>query len=266
MIAGEEMMKNRKSKSSKSMLASMCLLLGVGLLTNWVWADEVAEQSKKVIEKRQDAVISVKIIIEVYESERKLEALGTVIHESGLTLVSMSSMDPGAMFSSGMSETKVKDVTMIMPDMEEIPAKVVLRDQDLDIVFIEPSEKLKKKLIAIDLSDNSEPEMLDQVVALSRLGSSGGYAAAVSIMRIQSIITKPRTMYMADPLKVFVSGLGTPAFSLDGKVIGMLLLRVSKTQEGISDELRGIGGFPSLPIILPVSEILDVIEKAKLLD
>lgn len=249
----------------KIKLVVLCSLLVLGLFVIPVWADEVADLSQKVLTQWQDAIITARLVIEVYESERKTEILLTIINESGLAVSSLSSISPSSMFGTSMDETKVKSVTMILPDKEEIPANVVLRDQDLDLAFIKPIEKINRKLVAVDLADNSSPKILDHIILLSRLGNAGGYAPVVSISRIEAIITKPRTMFMTDPMKALLSGLGVPVFTLDGKVIGLNLMRASKSTDILDDDLsRGMGALPTLPIILPAKEIIDIIERAKL--
>lgn len=255
----------KKNTVNKYGLSALCFLLLTGLLVTPTWADEAAELSQKVLEKWQDAVITARVIIEMYESERKIEILVTVIDESGLAVLSLSSINPSSMYGAMVDETKVKDVTMILSDNEEIPANLVLRDQDLDLAFIKPIDKVEKKLTAIDIGDNTEPEILDRIVSLSRLGNTGGFAPVVSISRVQAIIKKPRTMYMIDPMKALLGGLGVPAFTLDGKIVGIALMRASKVQDIMGDELsRGMGGLPALPIILPAQEILDVMKRAGL--
>lgn len=255
----------KKNIPTKYGLTVVCVLLLSGILLTPVKADEIANLSHAILEKWQDAVITARVVIEVYESERKTEILLTVIDESGLAVSSLSSISPSSIFGSGMEETKVKSVTMILPDNEEIPASVVLRDQDLDLAFIKPLDKLDKKMTAIDLAENSVPEILDHIVALSRLGNAGGYAPVVSISRIEAIIKKPRTMFMTDPMKALLSGLGVPVYSLDGKIIGLNLMRASKSTDIIGDDLsRGMGALPTLPIILPAQEIIDIIKRAKL--
>ena len=261
----EYMNENKGNNVCKHSLFVFCLLMVTSLWVGSAWADETAELSQKVLEKWQDAVITARIIIEMYESERKIEILVTVIDKSGLAVLSLSSINPASMYGAMVDETKVKDVTMILPDNEEIPANLVLRDQDIDLAFIKPIDKVEKKLTAIDLGDNTEPEILDRIVSLSRLGNTGGFAPVVSISRVQAIIKKPRTMYMIDPMKALLGGLGVPAFTLDGKIVGIALMRTSKVQDVMGDELsRGMGGLPSLPIILPAQEIIDVIERAGL--
>jgi hypothetical protein len=254
-----------KNKTNKYKLIALCFLFLSGTLLTPAWADEAGDLSKAVLEKWQDAIITARVVVEVYESERKTEILLTVIDESGLSVSSLSSISPASIFGSGMDETKVKSITMILSDKEEIPANVVLRDQDLDLAFIKPSEKIDKKLTAIDLADNSTPEILDHIVMLSRLGNAGGYAPVVSVSRIEAIIKKPRTMFMTDPMKALLSGLGIPVYTLDGKVIGLNLMRASKSTEMVGDDLtRGMGALPTLPIILPAQEIIDIIKNAGL--
>jgi hypothetical protein len=249
----------------KYMAAVLFILLLSGIILTPAQADEIADLSQDVLAKWQDAIITARVVIEAYESEHKTEILLTVIDESGLAIASLSSINPSSMFSASMSETKLKSITMILPDNEEIPANVVLRDQDLDLAFIKPIDKIDKKITAINLADNTTPGMLDNIVCLSRLGNTGGYAPVVSVSRIQAIIKKPRTMYMTDPMKALLSGLGVPVYTLEGKIIGLNLMRISKSTDMTGDELsRGMGALPAMPIILPAQEIIDIIERSDL--
>jgi len=226
-------------------------------------ADEAAEATREIINKWQDAVITTNIVLEMYESERTVEALATIVDASGLAVLSLSNIDPARGMAISSSESKVKDIKMIMPDGNEIPAKIVLRDQDLDLAFICPTEKPIKTIPAIDLTNNAEPDIMDQIVILSRFGNVVGYASTASLGRIQAIVKKPRTLYVPDPLMGLVNGLGTPAFSLDGKVVGILLLRVKEAQGfGGNEMFRGIGGMNMLPVILPAEDILAVAKEA----
>ena len=72
-------------------------------------------------------------------------------------------------------------------------------------------------------------------------------------------------MFMTDPMKALLSGLGVPVYTLDGKVIGLNLMRASKATDMLGDDLsRGMGALPTLPIILPAQEIIDIVQRAKL--
>lgn len=239
-----------------------CIILVIMLVPGLVHADEVAELTKAIMREWQDAVVLTRTVLEMYESERKIEGLATMINQEGLAVISLSSIDPASLYRTGFEETKVKDIKMILSDNTEIPSKIVLRDPELDLAFIKPLEKIERDLTFVSLPEHTTPEILDQVVILSRLGSTMGNVPAISIARIQAIIEKPRTMFMPDPFTGLVSGMGTPVFALDGTIIGILLLRVTRESESYPSDAAGISSLGMLPVILPAREIIDVMERA----
>ncbi len=234
----------------------LILLLGIVMLQ----ADDIGDLSRQVIEKWQNSVITVKLITEMYESERKIEVLATVIDDAGLAIISLSS------FGSGMgldNQVKIKDLKMVMPDNTEIPAKILLRDQDFDIAFIRPTEKTKQDFFPVDLKNSHVPEIMELYVALSRLSSAAGYVVAGAEGRVLAIIKKPRLYYVPDFITVISTGLATPAFSIDGNLIGIIMLKTSRSGEYLTDEMfRGMGGMSTLPVIVPAKDIIDILERA----
>lgn len=152
---------------------------------------------------------------------------------------------------------------MVMSDNNEIQAKILLRDQDFDVAFIRPLEKSKQVFAPLDLHDSHDPEILENYIALSRLSSAAGYAIAGSAGRVLSIIKKPRKYYVPDFITVIATGLATPAFSLDGRLIGIIMLKVNRSGEYLTDEMfRGMGGMSTLPVIVPAEDIVDILERA----
>lgn len=242
-------------------LAGFIILVSLGV-PGIVRADDVADFMKVIMQERQEAVVLTKTVVEMFDSERKMEGLATIISEEGLAVISLSGIDPGSFYRTGFDEVSVKDIKMVLADNTEIPSKIVLRDPELDLAFIKPLEPLDQKLTFVPLSEHTTPEMFDQVVILSRLGSAVGNVPSVSIARIQAVIEKPRTMFMPDPFTGLVSGMGTPVFSLDGHIIGILLLKFTRGSDDYSGDLGGISSLGLLPVILPAQEILDVMDKA----
>jgi len=224
---------------------------------NFIHADEAAEAARKIVEERQDAVVMIKVVLEMHDYENKAEVLGTIIDPSGLVILSLSSIDPSAMTFGLDSKTKIKSVKLLLSDGTEVPAKIVLRDRDLDIAFLRPTEKIEGKIDWIDLKKNCRPDMMEQVVLISRLGSVAGYTPYASICRIQAIVEKPRMLYVPGFSGIF-GGLGIPAFNLSGESVGILLLKVTNPTRL---DMGGIGGgiqsMGMLPVILPAEEILD---------
>src|SRR5258706_9092442 len=119
-------------------------------------------------------------------------------------------------------KSEVTAVKIVMPDGSESPAKVVLRDNDLDMAFIRPVDKLAKPMAALDLSKDAKPAVLDNLVVLGRLGEIAGRVPTVSMSAVRATIEKPRTFYV---LRQDGSELGSPVFSQDGKVVGVILIR-----------------------------------------
>ncbi|UCC12379.1 MAG: trypsin-like peptidase domain-containing protein [candidate division WOR-3 bacterium] len=239
-----------------------CMLFAVVIIPSLGHGDEIAELSKTIMEQGQEAVVLTKTVLEMFDSERKVEGLASVINKEGLAVISLTSIDPASFYRSGFGEVKVKDIKMILSDNTEIPSKVVLRDPELDLAFIKPIEKIDRDLNFVSLFEHTIPQMLDHIVVLSRLGSALSNVPSISIARVQAIIEKPRTMYVPDPFIVLASGMGTPVFALDGNIIGILLMRVTRGNESYQSDVGGLSGLGMLPIILPAQEIIDVMEKA----
>ncbi|MGH9381662.1 MAG: hypothetical protein ACRD2Z_13760 [Thermoanaerobaculia bacterium] len=77
--------------------------------------------------------------------------------------------------------TEPKDLRMRLGDAKEVPAIIVLRDQDLDLAFIRPAEAPETALPALDLSNAGEPLLLETQVVLSRLGRAGDWSPAATL-------------------------------------------------------------------------------------
>lgn len=238
-------------------------------------ADDLADKGREIFEKNQHAVITVAVVLKMKmslsgavgaeDSESKQELTGTVIDPSGLTVLSLSSCEPEAMMQAmmdGMSDEDVKvkmdselnDVKLLLADGTELPAEIVLRDKDLDLAFVRPKTKPGEALAVVDLGRAGTARVLDQVITLNRLGQVAGRAYAASVERISAVVQKPRRFYIPGS-DVTTATLGAPTFTLDGNLLGIVVMRSLKQKSG------GMGMFNfrpdgMMPIILPVAEIL----------
>jgi len=164
----------------------------------------------------------------------------------------------GEMSSADMKfkfDTELTDVKILLEDGTEVPAEVVLRDKDLDLAFVRPKTQPAKPMAAIDLSKSASAQVLDHVFTLNRLGQAAGRAYAVSVERITAVVQKPRLFYIPDS-GLTSSALGSPAFALDGNILGVFVMRSVNTKSG-----GGMGMFNFQPegltaIILPAADIL----------
>lgn len=235
--------------------------------------DDTAAAARKVSDDSGAAVVAVRLVIklrmvvegrEMDESERTDEIRATVIDPSGLAVCSLSEVDPSRQMDFMMEEdpdyrfeAEVVDVKILQPGGKEIPAKVVLRDRDLDLAFIRPVEAPSELMAAIDLTKRAEPQVLDQLVVLGRLGAVGNRVPSVALDRVQAIVEKPRTFYITG-METWMTGLGCPVFTLDGAAVGVLVVRAVPS---VSSGDAGPYG-DAMPVVLPAADILEAAEQA----
>lgn len=244
-------------------------------------AQDERAAAREIVKRNQNAIVNVRVVLkmrmsmggrEMQSMDESVETVGTVIDTSGLTVLSLSSLNPGAMMNKiigGMAGgqdrvdfgSEPTDLKIRFADGREVAAKIVLRDEDLDLAFIRTVMKPDTPVVAIDLSDAARPALLDPVVILSRLGRVGGWAPAASIQTIGAIIEKPRTFYVIQTGAA--GGMGTPAFTPSGKVVGLLTLRsVQAGRLGMLSMMGGTENLGLLPVILPAADVLEIAKQA----
>ena len=243
-------------------------------------ADEVATKGRKILEAHKGAVVTVLLVIKQkisfpgmpsQDSESTGEATGTVISPDGLTVVSLSQTDPTSLLETMMAgtprardlkmETELRDVKILLADGSEVPAEVILRDRDLDMAFVRPLEKQDTPFEFVDINSSASPDYLDLVISLNRMGKVAGRVYSASVERIDAIVRKPRTFYIPGK-DATNTGLGSPAFTIDGEFIGVFLIRAIKSTGGRSRGLFGGGSGNVTTVILPAIDIADAADQA----
>jgi hypothetical protein len=106
-------------------------------------------------------------------------------------------------------------------------------------------------MAAIDFGKSAPAQLLDEVITLNRLNSAAGRAYAASVERISAVVQKPRTFYIPDSTMTSTT-LGSPAFSLDGKIVGLVVMRAVNAKGGGGRNYRD----NMTSIILPAEDIL----------
>ena len=253
------------------------------LLALPAFADESATAGRQVLQKYQNAVLTVKLVLKQgmsygnqdSKTESKSETTGTIIDPSGLTLISLSAIDPSGTMNEIMRtrgrgsnaemkfESELSDIKLVLPEGVETAAEVVLRDKDLDLAYIRPVEKPAKPLATVDLAADNSPQVLDPVVILNRLGQVANRTPTAALARIEAVVEKPRRCYVLGQGN-WNYGLGSPVFSMDGRLIGVVVLRTMKSE----GDATGGGFFANasvrgfMPIIIPTRSFLDGVKQA----
>ncbi|MHB0997950.1 MAG: S1 family peptidase [Armatimonadota bacterium] len=258
-------------------LCRMLIILSCAALSVPVWADQQAITGRQLAAKWQKSIVTVQLVVKTSISfggedggkrETKSEATGTVIDPSGLVVMSLSATSPEEALGSAMAQrpkdlkvsSQITDIKLITGDGTEIPAKIVLRDKDLDLAFIRPKSKLSAPMQAINLTKATKLDQFDEAVILYRLGSSANRAIAGLTDRVQTVIKKPRIQY-AMGISSMSASLGAPVFAMDSNVSGMLLLRAQPP--GSSDSSGTFGGLSGMGMMYIVLPAADIIEAAK---
>ncbi len=237
------------------------LLLGTTLVAAACGADELSDKGGDIFQKNQHAVVTVQAVMKVSDGrngarESKQDITGTVIDPSGLAVVALSSVDPTELYRRinekfGKTEIEVSDIKILLDDGTELPAEIVLRDKDLDLAYVRPKTKPAAPMAAIDLTKSSPLKVLEQVVTLNRLNRAAGRAYSVSAERIAAVIQKPRTFYIPDSSQS-TTALGSPAFALNGNVVGMFVMRAVNGEESSAANAREY----MTAILIPAEDIL----------
>lgn len=232
-------------------------LLPVLVLALSARADDIGDKGREIFKKYEHAVVTISVVQKTTGGrggarEAKSELTGTVVDPSGLIVVALSSCDPyelsRRLSEQFKDELELSDIKILLEDGTELAAEIVLRDKDLDLAFIRPKTKPTTPMAAVDLSKSAKAQVLDQVVTLNRLKRAAGRAFSASPERISAVVQKPRTFYIPDSSQT-ETGLGSPAFSLDGSIVGLIVMRAVNAQgaANIRDCLTAI--------ILPADDI-----------
>ncbi len=195
------------------------------------------------------------------KEEKKMEVIGTVINKDGLMVAPLSTLDAAATMDGRTVNTPkgplklaaksdIKEVKIIMPDGSEVDAKVVLKDVDLDLVFIKPDKKADN-FTPINTADNAPITLLDDVIVLGRLGKDLNREAMIVTGEVISVVKKPRVFG-----KITAPATGMPVFNDQGKFIGIGINRLSS--KGATD-----GNVAGSAVLLPAADLIESASQVK---
>lgn len=239
------------------------------------FADDTAQGGRQVVDKWHDAIVTVEVVVKMSQTmdgkeggnnESKTDVTGIVVDPSGLVATSLSATDPADIMRRMMSDSddkfsinsQVTGVKIITGGGVEIPAKIVLRDKDRDLVFIRPLKKLDQPLTAVDLSKGTKPAVLDQVIALHRLGKLTRRAIAANVGRMQALVQVPRLYYIPDG--EVNDEPGAAVFSMDASPVGMVVMKFGSTSGGRMS-MSGMSDMFAI-IIIPTDDIMEAAKQA----
>jgi hypothetical protein len=264
----------------RAVAATMAAVMTVSSVASAQSADERTAM-REVLARRSDAVVTVLATLKARMSQagrdrpapdQAVQASAIVLDGTGLTVMALSTIDPGnlmaknpAIVAARMSlDTELSDVKMRLADGGEVPAKIVLRDSDLDLLFVRPATPPEKPLAAVDLGTPTFAA-IDPVVMLRRLAEAANWKAAAGFGVIQVVVEKPRRFYMLETAAPS-NGLGAAVFNLKGEFGGIVVLR--QGDDARHNALNGMQGgllqtLGMVAAVIPAADIREIARQAR---
>ena len=246
----------------------IALLLTVVLPTFSGFAESTVETARSIYQQHGESLVWVLAVLDIEASaggqqaqrqEQEIEVLGSVVHQEGLVAVSLSQLNPtialrGRKVNTPAGpmqlETKVsyRNVRVLMEDGTEIPAKVLVTDEDIDLAVIGPdkdSEDMEEATYKpVDLASDATLSVLDPQILLYRLNKHMDRTLAVEIGQCAAVIKRPRTYYQCTMI-----GAGGSVYNAAGEFVGVELNRLNKGQ-------------PVMTVVVPAADLRDPVAQA----
>ncbi len=213
----------------------------------------------KIVADSSPVLVSIKYVLKIdmngQGQEREAEAVGVMIDGKGLVLC--SGVDMGAIPGGGrpgLTVTPTKIKVLVGDDIEGVEAKLVSRDSELDLAWVQIEKPADQAYAHVDFSKASTAAQGDKLVMITRLDKFFDRAVAVSDFRVGALVKKPRTLLVpADAIRAY----GRPVFSAAGQAVGFAIVAAPSREEAAEE-----GGFRGAIVVLPGAEVAAATERA----
>jgi len=230
---------------------------------------------QKVLQDKSPAFVTIKFVLKMKmggmgESETETEITGAMIDPKGVILCSNTQLGGIAGFMRSMgrevSATPTDIKVLIGEDTEGLAAKVMARDTELDLAWVQIKEPGEKKFACVDLKDGADGKVGQPVVSVRRMAKYFDRVTVIGESRVAGVTKKPRRLYV--PTLPLTSNLGLPVFTPEGKVLGVAVLQMPSDEDEEDSPAAMFSRMSSLQemmsgMILPAADVIEATQRAR---
>jgi Trypsin-like peptidase domain len=244
-------------------LTLLLVVFAVGAPSARAMPDSEATPGRLLLRRYADAIVAIKgtVVLRATMDDRalppqdnKLDVNGTVVTPAGLTVTSLSLVDPKALFENlrakippgqdlKFASGDYRDLRLVLGDGTELPAKIVWKDADHDVALLAPvtPPAANQTLTCVNLNEAPAAAIvLGTYFSVSRTNDAMHRTPVVQPCTVVGIAERPRRM-----LLVNTDTVGCPVFDLQGRTLGICLRLMVK------NEYSGV-------VVIPSSDIVDI--------
>lgn len=214
---------------------------------------------RAILTDRNNTTVIVKFIMKGDDGggEEK-EIFGTMIEPTGLVLVSNYNMGGMEVRYGGGVPSDIK--VLVGDDTKGVEAKLVARDTELDLAWVQVNTAPEKPYAALDVSGAAQTvEVGDFVYTVTRSSKFYDRAPIVREIRVLGHATKPRKLFLVGTESF--NGFGMPVYNADNKCVGVTAL-ILPSEEEMENSSELFGDFPPIAV-LPMKDVSKATQQAK---
>jgi len=259
------------------------LLVGVGVAHGRLQGG--AAEPRTILERNVTSVVTIRLVGEVEFSgggrtsrrEIPLTGLTTLVQPDGWFVGTLTSFDPTETLERMVSRAAAragakpefrldgyKQAKAVFADGAEVAVDVMLKDEQTDLMFFRAKPEtwvaLKPTRTAISLGKAGTARVFDEVIVVGRVGGAFAGEPLGIKTEVLACAKKPR-----DLLLIGRGEYGVPAFTLDGRLLGIVTRSVNNGRTSadhvvvgaaeVADLLRQARAMPPPPAVVePVTK------------
>lgn len=270
------------ARCARAMCLALAIMFAAG--TSHALADDATEM-KSILETKAGSIVALKTVIQVRisgrgtdgEQESESEVAGVMVSPDGLVVCSNMMLNGPVGMIRRMLGNRMQGVTItsdvqsvkvvLGPDDEEIDAKILARDEDLDLAWVQ-IEQSERTFEAVDLAKGVEADLGARLIGVRRMGKLFDRTPVTALATVVGQTERPRRLLV--PQEELLSMVGLPVFSRVGEFVGIVITQLPEPGEGGAggSPASALGNMASLQegmtgLILPAADVLRATERAR---